>query len=115
MMQPPTIFCDLDGTLVYHEHDSIHGKKIPVLIPGTLEKLKEWKSKGCVIVITTGRPAPPEVTQAHLKILGIPYDHLVMGATAGPRIVINDKKVDGSITVNSFNPDRNIGIASINI
>lgn len=114
-MQPPTIFCDLDGTLVYHDYDSIHGLRVPELLPGTLEKLQEWKSKGAYIVITTGRPASEEITRRHLEILKIPFDLLVVGVTAGIRIVINDKKPDGATTTLSFNPDRNIGIQNINI
>ena len=88
-----TYFVDLDGTLfllpkhVSYDINDIH------LLPGTLEKLREWKAAGHKIVLTTGRISERreklEFMLAHLKI---PYDELITSCHPGPRILINDKK-----------------------
>lgn len=117
IIEPPTIFCDIDGTLLQHEVATFTCEPghIPKLLPGTIIKLIEWKRRGCKIILTTGRPASREDTEAQLKALGIPYDQLITDVGAGTRVLINDKKSDGTPTVLGFNPDRNHGIYDIEL
>jgi ribonucleotide monophosphatase NagD (HAD superfamily) len=109
-----TIFCDIDGTLCKHEFDVIDGGKDMTLLPGVLEKMRTWKRSGHTIVLTTGRPSIKRgFTVSQLVKFDIPYDHLIMGLSAGKRIVINDKKSDGTVTAFAFSPERNAGIATL--
>lgn len=114
----PTIFCDIDGTLVKHValSESCREDHIMELLPGTLEKLMEWERNGFRIILTTGRKeCMRKQTEKQLAQSGIFYDQLIMGIGGGARYLINDKKPDGEIACFSFSPDRNFGIKDIQI
>ena len=89
---PPTIFCDIDGTIWRHDNDvmrSLNGKQ--KLLPGVFDCLLGWHRQGWRIFLTTGRPeALREETEKQLRQLGIFYTQLVMDCGPGPRILIND-------------------------
>lgn len=61
------------------------------------------------------RESTRRVTVDQLESLGIFYDQLIMGIGGGSRVLINDRKPDGSDTAFSYNVDRNYGIGNINI
>lgn len=111
----PTIFVDLDGTLIEYDFEVFTGRADPKVLPGTLEKLTEWRKQGCRIIITTGRSLPQLETERQLKLAGIPYDHLITGIGSGIRHLINDSKPDGTQRAVAHNLTRNAGIASISI
>lgn len=114
----PTIFCDIDGTLVKHSplYDSCKENHKLIVLDGTIEKLTEWEIKGYRIILTTGRKeSSRRVTEKQLSEAGIFYDQLIMGIGGGARYLINDKKSDGTIASFSFCPDRNVGIKDIEI
>jgi FMN phosphatase YigB (HAD superfamily) len=114
----PTIFCDIDGTLVKHAplQDSCKDTHKLELLPGTIEKLSEWEMSGYRIILTTGRKeSSRKQTEKQLSEVGISYDLLIMGIGGGSRYLINDKKPDGTITSFSFCIDRNKGISEIDI
>jgi histidinol phosphatase-like enzyme len=117
--RPKTIFCDIDGTLV--EHDSPlettqPGYKLK-LLPGTLEKLTEWDRKCYRIILTTGRrECSRKTTEKQLSEAGIIYDQLLMGISGATRVLINDKKPDGTTeTAFAYNLIRNKGIKDLEI
>lgn len=117
--RPATIFCDIDGTLVEHVGLCITARsssKMKIL-PGTIEKLNEWDSKGYNIILTTGRrESMREQTKKQLSEVGIIYDQLIMGIGGGKRYLINDLKPDGKLeTAAAFNVERNMGISNINV
>lgn len=116
--RPKTIFCDIDGTLVQHgipANASLPNYKMK-LLPGTIEKLSEWDSLGYTIVLVTGRKESLRgVTEKQLTEAGIFYDKLIMGIGSGERVLINDKKPDGTITAHSINLERNQGLNNIKI
>ena len=91
--KPKTIFCDLDGTVFAHAHmisDVLTGD--PTLLTGVREKFNSWDSQGHKIILVTARKeSTRKFTQDALTRLGIAYDHLIMGVTSGPRVLINDK------------------------
>ena len=94
--KPKTIFCDLDGTVLKHCHrfSDLHVSD-PEILPGVNAKFNEWDSKGYRIILTTARKeSAREMTEAHLKELGLCWDHLIMGVTSGVRVLINDKLRD---------------------
>ena len=53
-----TIICDIDGTLLDYQHDTIphsgHTRDHTAL-PGVVKKMRQWEVEGCRIVIITGR------------------------------------------------------------
>ena len=106
--KPSTIFIDLDGTILKHNHaiSLVHMNK-EELIPGVREKLDQWDSIGHKIIIVTARKeSERELTKTQLSNLAVPYDLLIMGCTNGNRILINDKisadSKDRSLAVNVF-------------
>jgi hypothetical protein len=55
------------------------------------QKLNDLYNDGHVIILTTARPEPlRQQTMQQLSQTGIVYHQLVMGCSAGPRIVVND-------------------------
>ena len=118
-IRPVTIFCDIDGTLVKHETPLIASRPDfhMELLPGTLEKLEEWDRKGYNIILTTGRRESMRgVTEKQLAEVGIIYDTLIMGIKGGKRILINDRKPNGSKNyASAINLTRNEGINNIKI
>jgi hydroxymethylpyrimidine pyrophosphatase-like HAD family hydrolase len=116
--RPKTIICDIDGTLVEHrpQHEVSKPAHKMNILPGTIEKLSEWESIGCNIILITGRKESlRENTEKQLRECGVFYDQLIMGVGGGGRILINDKKSDGSESAWAFNTDRNVGIKNIQL
>lgn len=117
--RPKTIFCDIDGTLVEHvnpvDANNINHKM--TLLPGTLDKIKEWDKKGYNIILVTGRrESMREVTENQLRDVGIIYDKLIMGISGGERHLINDCKPNSTKpTAFATSIERNKGIGDINI
>lgn len=116
--RPITIFCDIDGTLAKHRpltHNVIPGTKLEVL-PATVAKISEWEAKGYNIVLITGRKESMRaVTEQQLMEAGIFYDKLIMGIGGGKRVLINDRKPDGSEYALAINIDRNEGIGNLSL
>ena len=114
----PTIFCDIDGTLVKHAPLTDSAKKTHKLeiLPGTIEKITEWEKNGYRIILTTGRKeCTRAATEQQLQEAGIFYDQLIMGVGRGPRVVVNDIKPDGMLTAYSINLVRNLGLKDLDI
>jgi|TARA_R100000027_G_scaffold66819_1_gene63606 phosphoglycolate phosphatase-like HAD superfamily hydrolase len=120
-MNPKTIFCDLDGTLVKHPSgegilkvtDPEHELE---LLPGTEEFLKWVDLNRHYLVITTGRKEScREATIKQLQRANIWYDQLIMGFGSGDRVLINDRKTDGRQTAFAINLERNGGIKNVEI
>ena len=113
-----TIFCDLDGTL-WEQGDPTEIAKPgyqPKIIHGTVDKIREWDSKGFKIILTTGRKESlRDATIKQLSYAGIVYDQLVMGIGGGSRVLINDLRANGDQSAFLYQPMRNEGIAGINL
>ena len=113
-----TIFCDLDGTLVKHnEPAEIQSPDLVLeVLPGVLEKFREWDGKGYRIIITTGRKeSARESTIKQLQRAGITYDQLIMGFGGGDSILINDRKPNSDRdTAYAINLERNKGLLDEN-
>jgi histidinol phosphatase-like enzyme len=114
----PTIFCDIDGTLVKHAPLTDSAKKTHKLelLPGTIEKLTDWEKNGFRIVLTTGRKeCTRAATEQQLQEAGIFYDQLIMNIGGGARYLINDDKPDGQKTSFAISLKRNEGISGVEI
>lgn len=95
--KPKTIFCDIDGTILKHAHKfSELDNSAPIDLPGVIDKFNEWDSIGHKIILVTARKeSGREMTERHLKSLGLMWDHLIMGVSSGQRVLINDKLKEG--------------------
>ena len=118
MKKAKTIFCDIDGTLVFHHGDM--NKQLtqkPSLLEGTNKTLVDWDRKGYNIILTTGRrESLRNITEKQLEELGIFYDQLIMGIGGGDRYVINDLKPDSDRpTAYAINITRNKGLSDVEI
>lgn len=88
-----TVFCDLDGTLVRHVPvPSPSGEDIE-LLDGTVEKLREFRRDGYLVVLTTGRSQSNVLgVLERLRALGLEFDQVICDLPIGPRHLINDSK-----------------------
>ena len=109
-----TIICDIDGVIFRHKGDITKQHLGPAeVLTGVKEKLKQWDLEGCTIILITGRRESTRVaTEKQLLESGIIYDHLIMGIPRGMRILINDKKQDGTETAAAINLERNEGFSN---
>jgi len=110
-----TIFCDIDGTLCVHHEDIVKQHSMDlILLPGTLEVLKEWERNQYRIILVTGRKESHRKNlEEQLKKAGIFWDQLIMGLSNGPRVVINDVKNEGEPRALCYNVARNGGIIDL--
>ena len=113
---PKTIFCDIDGVLVYHSGDVTEAFNAKIL-PGVVETIREWDKKGHRIILVSGRRENMRFdTEEQLTGMGIIYDQLILGIGGGDRILINDMKKDKTThTCYAYNLVRNEGLISLEI
>lgn len=88
-----TVFCDLDGTLIKHVPVPSQSGDDIELLEGSVEKLKEYRKNGYVIVLTTGR-TQSNIIGVHEKLrsMGLEFDQIICDLPIGPRHLINDSK-----------------------
>lgn len=86
----PTIFCDIDGTLVKSMHRPYDGEY--EILEKNYNVIKSEYERGCQIIFTTARPSSAhEVTTMMLRQLGFTNNcKLIMDLHNAPRILIND-------------------------
>lgn len=115
-----TIFCDIDGTILYQPDNFIRTIQQPERI-GSLEQsaeiFMEWHTLGYKIILTTGRTeCLRKITEEQLLRAGIMYDQLIMDCGSGKRILINDVKYQEHLSDRAYaiNVPRNTGLAGIN-
>ncbi len=115
---PKTVFCDIDGTLLKHHGGYLENETEPhEVLPHVYETLKDWEKRNYRIILITGRK---ESQRDHLtKLLAaqhIPYDQLIMGLPNGDRILINDRKPNGTEpTAYAISPPRNAGLQHVDL
>lgn len=112
-----TIFCDIDGTLIEHLGNGGTQHLYPArILPFVTERLLEWDKRNYRLILVTGRKESVRAaTEKQLLEIGIMYDQLIMGVGSGERILINDKKSDGTETCRCFNLNRNEGLGKVNV
>jgi NDP-sugar pyrophosphorylase family protein len=104
--KPKTLFIDVDGTILKHQHaiTDVYKNETEIL-PGVIEKINAWDSQGHRIIFTTARKeSTREITEAQLRKFGLAWDQLIMGLSNGTRILINDKlyksDLDRAVSIN---------------
>ena len=108
------IFCDIDGTLLYHEGAPTY--KNEKFLKGVQEKLELFRKYNAKLIITTARKNTRKVENM-LNRLNIKYDGLLTKLPGGPRIVINDSKPNSPFTLQAlgFNVERDMGMENLSI
>ena len=108
-----TIICDIDGTLLDYQHDTVPHSghtRIHVALPGVIEKMRKWEVQGCRIIIITGRrESERERTEKELRYHHIPYDMLIMGFADTGRVLINDVGGRGECKAHAVSLPRDQG------
>jgi hydroxymethylpyrimidine pyrophosphatase-like HAD family hydrolase len=115
-----TIFCDIDGCILYQYDQFLDGLDESKVVPTTnaARKLLDWHIQGHTIILITGRPESlRQQTVDALAQCDILYDMLIMGVGAGPRVLINDidPQHPDVFKATSINLTRNKGIEQIDI
>lgn len=116
--RPKTIVCDIDGCLLFHTGDICQQYKgEPTVLPGALDKIREWDRKGYNIILLTGRKeCSRKETERQLSEAGILYDQLVMGVGGGVRVLVNDLKPNSDDpTAFAVNVKRNEGLEGVDV
>lgn len=102
--QPKTWLIDLDGTLVVHNGYKNGGD---LLLDGVSDFFKSLPKEDFVIITTARKKEFKKQTIDFLKRNNIRYNKIIFDLPTGERILINDKKNDGTLTSYSINLDRN--------
>jgi hypothetical protein len=91
VVKTPTLFVDIDGTLVKYRKFSELAESTLTPIQDVIDFVNSHFDSGSVIIITTARPETyREFTENELGTLGIKYNQIVMNCGRGTRVVLND-------------------------
>ncbi len=116
--RPKTIILDIDGCILRHYGDMCRQiTRKSTLLPDVKNQFTDWDRKGyCIILLTGRRESIRSETEKQLTSLGLFWDQLVMGATGGQRILINDLKPnDETPTAVAINIPRNEGLQKVDL
>ena len=91
VIKNPTLFVDIDGTLVkYRKFSEIHTATLTP-INEVINFVNEHYDNGSVVIITTARPDTYELlTKQELEKIGVKYHQIVMNCGRGTRVILND-------------------------
>ena len=91
VIKNPTLFVDIDGTLVKYRIFSELSESILTPIQDVIDFVNEQYDNGAIIIITTARPSSYNLfTKQELEKIGVNYHQLVMDCGRGTRVVLND-------------------------
>jgi hypothetical protein len=91
VVKNPTLFVDIDGTLVKYRKFNELAESTLTPIQDVIDFVNSHFDSGSVIIITTARPDTyREFTENELGTLGIKYNQIVMNCGRGTRVVLND-------------------------
>ena len=94
----PTLFVDIDGTIVKYRKFNELGTAILTPIQDVIDYVNGHYNSGSVIIITTARPSAYELmTKQELETLGVKYHQIVMDGGRGTRVVLNDMDPENPI------------------
>jgi len=114
--RPKSLILDIDGTLINHCGNICDQYTNDIIVlPGVLDKFKEWDVKGYKIILMTGRrESGRKYLEEQLLKAGIFYDQLIMGIGNGVRVLINDCKPNSNEpTAIAICVERNSGLKDI--
>ena len=118
IIKNPTLFVDIDGTIIKYRKFSELEESIPEPIQDVIDYINEYHSNGAIIIITTARPEKYRLfTEEELTTVGIKWNQLVMDCGRGTRVVLNDidpksPEIKRAVGINLV---RNGGLTNIEI
>lgn len=117
VIKNPTLFVDIDGTLVEYRKFSELSESILTPIQDVIDFVNNHYDNGSVVMITTARPSTYELfTKQELEKIGVKYHQLIMDCGRGTRVILNDKDPENLIDrAVGINLDRNGGLKNITI
>jgi len=117
VIKNPTLFVDIDGTLVEYRKFSELSESILTPIQDVIDFVNNHYDNGSVVMITTARPSNYELfTKQELEKIGVKYHQLIMDCGRGTRVILNDKDPENPIDrAVGINLDRNGGLKNITI
>jgi hypothetical protein len=117
VIKNPTLFVDIDGTLVEYRKFSELSESILTPIQDVIDFVNNHYDNGSVVMITTARPSTYELfTKQELEKIGVKYHQLIMDCGRGTRVILNDKDPENPINrAVGINLDRNGGLKNITI
>ena len=91
IIKTPTLFVDIDGTLVKYRKFNELAESTLMPIQDVIDYVNSHYDAGSVIVITTARPESYRLfTKQELEKLGVKYSQLIMEMGRGTRVILND-------------------------
>jgi hypothetical protein len=91
VVKNPTLFVDIDGTIVKYRKFSELNESTPIPIQDVIDFVNGHFDSGAVIIITTARPdLYRDFTENELNTLGVKYHQIIMNCGRGTRVVLND-------------------------
>jgi hypothetical protein len=91
IVKNPTLFVDIDGTIVKYRKFSELSESTLTPIQDVIDFVNGHYDAGSVIVITTARPESYRLfTIEELEKVGIKYNQIIMDMGRGTRVILND-------------------------
>jgi len=117
VIKNPTLFVDIDGTLVEYRKFSELSESVLTPIQDVIDFVNNHYDNGSVVMITTARPSTYELfTKQELEKIGVKYHQLIMDCGRGTRVILNDKDPENPIDrAVGINLDRNGGLNNVSI
>jgi hypothetical protein len=118
VIKNPTLFVDIDGTLVKYRKFSELSESVLTPIQDVIDFVNDHYDNGSVVLITTARPSSYELfTKQELEKIGVKYHQLIMNCGRGTRVILNDKDpenpmLDRAVGINLI---RDLGLKHISI
>lgn len=103
---------DFDGTLVEHNGYKTGEDKF---LPGAKEFLQAIPKEDYILIMTAREKEAREKTEEFLHQNNIRYNEILFEMPMGERILFNDNKPSGLRCAYSIAPERNQGLANINV
>jgi hydroxymethylpyrimidine pyrophosphatase-like HAD family hydrolase len=104
VIKNPTLFVDIDGTLVKYRKFAELQESILTPIQEVIDFVNSQYDSGGIVIITTARPEKyRHFTVLELNQIGVKWHQLVMECGRGTRVILNDRDPENPI-------DRAVGI-----
>ena len=98
VIKNPTLFVDIDGTIVKYRKFNELSESVLTPIQDVVDFVNEQYDNGAIIIITTARPSSYNLfTKQELEKIGVKYHQLVMDCGRGTRVVLNDMDPENPI------------------
>ena len=102
--QPKLWILDIDGVIFTH-NSYLEGKD--KIVPGFIDFYRQIKKEDYMIIISARKKKYIDITKSSLKKNHIRFNNIIFEVPTGERVIINDKKPDGTKTCFVFNINRN--------